>query len=587
MSGESLYENFNNAKQIELMQKMLDGIEIPALLVNKNHIILFQNKTAKALFNSKVGGICWLELWKGQTLSKEHKQLFEKGQIAPFMQCYFCVSDKALEGRKHLVEELYLFDRYWQSHWVGIEEDIYLHYFIDITTLKEHENKIIEQEQFIRDIANLVPDMIWLKDTDKRYLFANKAICEKLLHAKDTQEPIGKTDLYFAQRIRSQKPDDPNFHTFGETCTDSDQVVLSTKEPFRGEEWGMVAGKYLHLDVIKVPFKDKQGNIIGVLGSARDITEQKIFEQKLKEAQLKLSQTLKYLKTLFDNNPSAVFITDQNRIILDVNKSFCKIFGYKKEEIVGHSTEIIHPSKESFEHFTRYITKLLKYQNESINVEYRFKKKDNTILWVEITGSLVDLADDQKGIIWNAIDVTIKHRMRQELNFQAYHDALTKLPNRYYLQIELEKAMERANRTNTTLAVFMIDLDDFKPINDQYGHTKGDFVLQTIALRLKKAVRKSDFVARLGGDEFVILIESIKDTKHLEKIYPKIEKAVCEPIEIADNIFVQVGLSMGVYLYNKTKMITQDGILRQADIAMYKSKQQKDTRTTYWFVCDA
>jgi diguanylate cyclase (GGDEF)-like protein len=132
----------------------------------------------------------------------------------------------------------------------------------------------------------------------------------------------------------------------------------------------------------------------------------------------------------------------------------------------------------------------------------------------------------------------------------------------------------------------MIDLDDFKPVNDKFGHDKGDIVLQTIALRLKNTVRKTDFVARLGGDEFVILLESIKDTKHLDKVLKTIEKAVKTPIQIMPSVFVNLGLSMGVYLYDKTKSISQDGIIRKADIAMYKAKQQKSARAVYWFLCE-
>ena len=582
---ENIPFDLTKPKYFELIKKMLDGIQIPAVLVNRNHIILFQNKAAFDVFHSKVGGFCFAELFKGQTLKEEDQKLYEIGHITPDMHCYFCELDRVLD-KEHVVKELYIADRYWQSHWVVLDKDIYLHYFVDITDLKENENKIKEQESFIREIADVVPDLIWLKDTNKRYLFVNKAICEKLLLAKDTSEPLGKTDLYFANRIRAKRPDDPNYHTFGELCTNSDEVVLSTKKAGRFDEYGNVAGKYLHLDVIKVPFKDKDGNIIGVLGSGRDITQQKIIEEELKRAQLKLEQAFKYHKAIFDNNPAAIFVVDQDRIIRDVNKSFCRIFGYEKEEIIGKSAFVLHTSAESFGAFKKYVSKILKNQNEAINIEYKFKKKDNTEIWVEMTGSFVDLADNQEAIVYSVIDTTPLHKAKEELHFQAFHDPLTKLPNRSYLEIELEKAMGRANRYDTKLAVCMIDLDDFKPINDKFGHNKGDFVLQTIALRLKNTVRKTDFVARLGGDEFVLLLESIKDSKHLEKILKAIEKAVKTPIEIVPNIFVDVGLSMGVYLYDKTKNISQERIIKKADIAMYKAKQEKNTRALYWFVSE-
>ncbi|MGC9258100.1 sensor domain-containing diguanylate cyclase [Desulfurella sp.] len=567
----------------KLIQKMLDGIQIPALLVDKNHKILLQNKSAFELFNSKVGGLCWLELWKGKTLSQEQKQLFKQGKILPSMKCYFCVSDIALNKKEHLTEELYLLGRYWQSHWVAIDENIYLHYFIDITQLKENEKKIKQQERFLREITDLVPDMIWLKDTNKKYLFANKAICDHLLFAKDTNEPIGKTDLYFAQRIKAQKSDDPNYHTFVELCMDSDNIVLSTKKPGRFDESGNVAGKYLHLDVIKVPYKNESGEIIGVLGVARVVTEQKIIEKQLVDTQKQLEQSLKYHKALFENNAAGILIVDKNRIIVDANPSISKTLLYERAELVGRSASIIHKDQESFELFERHFRKLFEKPNENITIEYNFKRKDSSIVWAEVTGSLIELPSGP-GIIWSAIDTTELYKTRQQLKFQAFHDTLTGLANRRYLELELPKAIERANRNNNILAACMIDLDDFKSINDTFSHEAGDIVLKNIAKRLTQTLRKSDFVVRLGGDEFVILLESIKNTSHLKKIFAKIKKAVCDPIEIKPNTFVKVGLSMGVYLYSKKSPTLPDNIMRYIDIAMYESKKQKTKREDFWVI---
>ncbi|MGB9763510.1 MAG: sensor domain-containing diguanylate cyclase [Minisyncoccia bacterium] len=567
----------------ELIRKMLDGIQMPALLVDKNHKILLQNKAASKIFNSKVGGLCWIELWKGETLTQEHKQLFKQGKILPNMQCYFCVSDEALNKKEHLTQELYLLNKYWQSHWVPIDDNIYLHYFIDITQLKENENKIKQQERFLREITDLVPDMIWLKDTHKRYLFANKAICDQLLFAKDTNEPIGKTDLYFAQRIKAQKPDDPNYHTFGKLCMDSDDVILSTKKPGRFNEYGNVAGNYLYLDVIKVPKKDEKGNITGILGVARDITQQKIIEEKLKKAQERLKESFLYHKTLFENNAAAMMIVDKNRNIIDVNNTLCKVLFYEKKELIGKNIQLIHKDQESFEHFENYFRKLFENPKENLNLEYSFKRKDGSTIWAEVTGSLIEI-NKQPYILCSAIDITKLYKAREQLHFQAFHDTLTGLANRRYLELELPKAMERANRNNSILAVCMIDLDDFKPINDTFSHEIGDVVLKTIAERLTLRLRKSDFIVRLGGDEFVIFLESIKNINHLEKIFAKIEKAICSPIEIKQNIIVKVGLSMGVYLYSKTQFTTPDNIIRYIDQAMYQSKKNKNTRDKFWVI---
>jgi hypothetical protein len=120
--------------------------------------------------------------------------------------------------------------------------------------------------------------MIWAKDLDKKYIFANKTICRDLLNAKDTDEPIGKTDIFFAQRERTSHPDNPVWHTFGEICGDSDLIVMAEKKPQRFDEFGNVKNRFLYLDVHKAPFFDEKGIMIGTVGAGRDVTQEKKIE---------------------------------------------------------------------------------------------------------------------------------------------------------------------------------------------------------------------------------------------------------------------------------------------------------------------
>lgn len=158
----------------------------------------------------------------------------------------------------------------------------------DITVYKNIEKALQESESQSRNLATLlrlmcdnVPDMIWAKDLEKRYLFANKAICDQLLCAKDTSEPLGKTDLYFANRERTQHPENPQWHTFGELCQDSDAITLREDRDAIFEEFGNVKGEMLYLDVHKSPFRNERGEVIGTVGSARNITERKQIEAEL------------------------------------------------------------------------------------------------------------------------------------------------------------------------------------------------------------------------------------------------------------------------------------------------------------------
>ena len=119
--------------------------------------------------------------------------------------------------------------------------------------LRESEEKHHRIFSLFRLMSDTMPDMLWAKDRDKRFIFANKAMCQILLNAHDTSEPLGKTDMFFATRERESHPDDPTWHTFGELCVDSDAITLKEMKEMQFDEYGNVKGKFLYLDVHKAP----------------------------------------------------------------------------------------------------------------------------------------------------------------------------------------------------------------------------------------------------------------------------------------------------------------------------------------------
>jgi signal transduction histidine kinase/ActR/RegA family two-component response regulator len=147
--------------------------------------------------------------------------------------------------------------------------------------LRESEASARELSNLLRMMCDNVPDMIWAKGLDGRYLFTNKAMAEQLLQALDASEPVGRTDLFFAQRERDSHADNPQWHTFGELCQDTDTATLDRGQPSTFEESGNVRGSYICLDVHKAPFINEAGELIGTVGSARDITERKQVEREL------------------------------------------------------------------------------------------------------------------------------------------------------------------------------------------------------------------------------------------------------------------------------------------------------------------
>lgn len=174
---------------------------------------------------------------------------------------------------------------------------------------------------------------------------------------------------------------------------------------------------------------------------------------------------------------------------------------------------------------------------------------------------------------------------RQKLEKVAFYDPLTGLANRRLLESQLEQAMARQQRQEHVLAICMLDLDRFKPINDAFGHEAGDQVLVTLGHRLAEVLRKNDMVGRFGGDEFVILLESVQNQDDLYQILRKIENVMISPIQLKNGQSVRVGLSIGVSVYaGGEEMLSPEELLRQADRALYESKNSKNERDACWIL---
>ncbi len=190
-------------------------------------------------------------------------------------------------------------------------------------------------------------------------------------------------------------------------------------------------------------------------------------------------------------------------------------------------------------------------------------------------------------LIGRALDeCDLKEQLRAERAAQsrmARHDPLTSLPNRLALSEHLPQAMARARRQERILAVAMMDLDNFKPINDQFGHAAGDYLLREIAARLRQAVRATDFVARLGGDEFALVLEGLAQTEDAEVAAERIRAAIEAPIMLPEGASVTVGGSLGMTLF---PLDDADGevLLRHADVALYGIKERKGPRGRCWDV---
>jgi PAS domain S-box-containing protein len=171
--------------------------------------------------------------------------------------------------------------------------------------------------QLLRLMCDNVPDMIWAKNLANEYIFTNKAISEGLLNATDTNEPIGKTDMFFAGRERKNHPENPEWHTFGEICRDTDASVIQNKTAQRFDEYGNVKGRFLFLNVYKAPFFDVDGNIIGTVGSGRDVTHERWLQGEHEKTMEALTSQTARLNAVISVLPDLMFILDTEGNFLD------------------------------------------------------------------------------------------------------------------------------------------------------------------------------------------------------------------------------------------------------------------------------
>jgi diguanylate cyclase (GGDEF)-like protein len=204
--------------------------------------------------------------------------------------------------------------------------------------------------------------------------------------------------------------------------------------------------------------------------------------------------------------------------------------------------------------------------------EYRVLGREGAVQWVSARGKVLrDASGKVRRMIGVAQDITENRNQEERVRFLAYHDSLTGLPNRRLLEDRLNQALYRAQRRENSLAVLLIDLDDFKQVNDSAGHRAGDAVLREVAVRLTGCMRKADTLARHGGDEFVVVMGDIAGEAECRAVAEKILRALAPEVRVDDKAFT-LGASIGIAMY-RGGTGDADTLLRNADAAMYRAKQ--------------
>ncbi len=313
------------------------------------------------------------------------------------------------------------------------------------------------------------------------------------------------------------------------------------------------------------PIYDEHGDVQAIEGYIQDISERKNAEQSLRDAETRF-------RSIFENSIEGIFQTTPNGRYLIVNPALARMYGYSSPEhlmsALNNIQQQLYVSPSRREDFVQ----MMADYGHVKNFESQVYRQDGSIIWISESARMVH--DDSGRLLYyegTVEDVTDRKSYEQRIEYQATHDSLTGLPNRYMLNDRLQQHINFADRYQTRLAVAFLDLDQFKLINDSMGHEAGDQLLITISDRLVSCIREADTVARLGGDEFVILLSNIQKLDDIALSMQRILTAVAETCSINGLEFV-TSCSVGVSIYPDNGD-DPNTLIKNADTALHMAKQ--------------
>ena len=410
-----------------------------------------------------------------------------------------------------------------------------------------------ERLRLLRQLSDTLPDMVWLKSMDGRYLFGNKALCdfvgcpEAELVDRDDEQLFAPEMASYNIRQDNQTSRSPGLHVF-------EQVVHDRR-----------SNAQRLLEVSKTVVLDEQGEPLGIMGIARDITEQRAQDRELRQA-----------ASVFTHAREGIMITTVDGSILDVNQAFTRITGYSREDVLGHNPRLFHSGIQDAAFYRRMWQTLASQGYWSGEIWNR--RRDGAIYPQQMTITAVhDAAGKVQQYVALMHDVSEQKAYEQELRRAAHYDALTGLPNRVLLGEIITRETQRAHEHGLRMAVAYLDLDGFKEINDVHGHAVGDAFLVEVSRRIDASLAPGDVLARIGGDEFIVLLNDVGSIDQAMLRVDALLPAAAGKVVLEGNV-LQVTVSIGLAMDPGDARVDAELLIRQADQAMYQAKLQGKNR---------
>lgn len=386
----------------------------------------------------------------------------------------------------------------------------------DVTDRKRMELALSEERRMLRTLIDSLPDYVYIKDTEGRFVVTNIANA-RVLRASDPEAAIGKSDFDFYPQEEAAA-----YFT-------ADRAVIRTGEPLVNHEEPSTdpSGNTRWTLTTKVPRRDCQGNVIGLLGVGRDITERKRVEQALIESESRL-------KTILEKIPTGILIVDPaTHTIVDINRIAASWVGASKAEIVG---TICHQYVCPAECGRCPITDLGQTVDNAERILLTADGKRRPVIKTVTTVML----GGREHLVESLIDITERKRSEEQLKYLSTHDTLTGLYNRCYFE---EEQARLGQSRHYPVSAIMVDVDGLKAVNDEFGHAAGDELLKRAAAALNASFRPEDMVARIGGDEFSVLLEDT-DSRAAERACERIRENVSKSNSAGRPVVLRLSIGM-------------------------------------------
>ena len=418
----------------------------------------------------------------------------------------------------------------------------------DITDMKATSRKLDEQLRFTRELLEVIPNPIFYKGRDGKYLGFNRAWEQFFGMARNAW--VGKS---YAEVFA----DDTT-----EQIAQEDGEVLQGSEVVR--EIRVKDGGNAERDVIKhiCRFTSPDGSAAGMIGVLTDITD-------FKQAAQALEATEGRYRAMTESAMDIVTVLDRDANIVYQSPSVKHLLGHDPQDMIGKCQyDLIH--REDVERMRSSFEALLETGKMAGALEFRARARDGSWKVLESIGK--NCLDDPivNGIIVNTRDVSERRAIQEHIQHLAFHDALTGLPNRSLIQDRIAQALSRADRGQHMIAVMFIDIDNFKNINDTLGHDAGDVLLREVARRLRDSVRGHDTIARQGGDEFIVLLDHIEGHQGATRVAQKILDAMRVAF-VVGGTEQHISGSIGIAIFPEDGADAQT-LLKNADTAMFHGK---------------